>query len=665
MRTHRKYSQFVLWRDAANLRELVQLPHLALARVEPVVRGLRGGAMMDLVFHSAHGVAVIPCIEIVPEMLVQREMSPFVWPHDAASGFADGVAGELERALLPWIESLTLARQLNAETSRSFAGGDAAHVITSAREAGFIGASPYGTVLEKAAPYAYAVRFAENARAAIRDSHGALGAAMLRAHAREICVDFGSEERRTLAERWYGGTFSALNGEGGFDLSISDASNAIDASVRVVLGENSGDRTHVDVATPVPTDVMVSYDPHDAAACGSFTVRRTAPNEPRPAFIPARPQAAGGSSGRILFVLREDCERAPDADSDEACALASLLRAEGFSVDLVPASRALPAQYDLVHAFTLARVNELFPALQAARASAVPVVVSPMLHDICAQGAWGTGIIRALLRVSTDETDLQDNLQLLSQRRLDAPGLSSKHQEPFAGYENAVRQALGIAGAVVSTCAAEESLVRRFGFTGPIVNAPPAVFASGLAAAETPVAGDFVLSHVPIEARSNVLLLVRAAVSARLPLILAGPVTDPEYALAVKEQAGDRVVFAAEPDAAAAEAMYRGATVFADVAWVRFGLHRLMRAAASGAALVAPTDAQMRSRLGSEAVWEVDPASQDSIETGLRDAWMHAREQRGIVAGTARRAGSLVDPRAALVAAVQAYACAQRPSTPA
>ena len=74
MRTHRKFSQFVLWRDAAHLREVVKLPHLAFARVEPVVRGLRGGALMDLTFCSGDRVAVIPCIEIVPEILVQREM---------------------------------------------------------------------------------------------------------------------------------------------------------------------------------------------------------------------------------------------------------------------------------------------------------------------------------------------------------------------------------------------------------------------------------------------------------------------------------------------------------------------------------------------------------------------------------------------------------------
>ena len=619
---------------------------------------------MDLVFCSTSGVAVIPFVELLGEMLVQRELSPFVWPEQARA-LGDAAVDDIERALLPWVESLTLGRQLNDQTERLFGDGDAEAMVSSARDAGFLGASPYSHVLQEAAPYLYACRFSENRRVAIRDPRGAFGAALLSAHAREVAVDFGSEERRSLAQRWYARSFAQLNSHDAFDLSITDGSNAIDAAVRIVLEETGqSEGTRVDVATPVPTDVMVSYDPQDAPVCRSFTVYRRAGEHVRQTFVPARPQAAGGSSGRILFVLRDDYLRAPDADTDEASALASLLRAEGFAVDLAPAARAVPAQYDLVHAFTLARANELLPALQAARASGVPVVLSTLLCDICAQGAWGTGIVRALLRASADETDLEDNLLRVSQRRLDAPGLTSKRQEPFDGYEAAVRQALQIAGAALCGSAEEEALLRGFGLGRQAVIARPSLFASGVCDAP-PVPGDFVLAHAPIEPRNNQLLLVRAAVSARLPLVVAGPIAEPEYAMAVKEQAGERVVFLAEPDEATAEALYRSATVFADVAWIRFGIHRLLRGAASGAALVAASEARMRALLGSDAVWEVDPGSQVAIALGLSDAWMHAREQRGMVTASARRAGSLGDPRAALVATVQAYAAAQQARTPA
>lgn len=621
---------------------------------------------MDLTFCSGDRVAVIPCIEIVPEMLVQREMSPFVWPHEAAAALADSAAEDIERALLPWIESLTLGRQLNAPASRSFAENDAARIVAAAREAGFLGAAPYRTVIQDAAPYLYAVRFAQNQRVAIRDPRGALGATILSVHTRETYADFGGEEIRFLAERWYARSFAAPGEKETFDLAMTAESGEIDAGIHIVLdGEPQDGGMHVDVATPVPTDVMVSYDSQDAPVCRSFRVHRNRSSELRPAFLPARPQAAGGSSGRILFVLREDYLRAPDADTDEAAALASMLRAEGFSVDIVPASQARPSQYDLVHAFTLARVNELLPALQGAKAAGVPVVLSPMLHDICAQGVWGTGIVRALLRVSTDETDLEDNLQLVSQRRLDAPGLTSKRQEPFAGYDAAVRQALESAGAALCASAEEEALLRGYGFSRQVTLTRPCLFAYGGAAVFPPVAGDFILAHAPIEARNNQLLLVRAAASARLPLVLAGPVTEPEYAIAVKEQAGDRVVFLGEPDEAAADALYRSATVFADVAWIRFGISRLLRASASGAALVATPEAQMRTMLGEKTVWEADPASEASIAVALRDAWIHSREQRDLIAASARRAGSLGDPRAALVATVQAYAAAQQAQTPA
>lgn len=664
MRTHRKHSQFVIWSDDALLRDVARLPHLAFARIEPVVRGLRGGALMDLVFCSPDRVAVIPCIEIDPEMLLQRECSPFVWPHESAMTLPNGAIEEFERVLLPWIESLTFGRQMNEQVSRSFGDRDAAAIVSAAAEAGFLGVTSYGRVLQEVAPYLYAVRFSENQRVAIADPQGAFGAAILGAHAREVSADFGSEERRSLAERWYARRFARLSPGDAFDLGIAHTAAAIEANVRIVLDAQAQQgETQVEVATPVPTDIMLSYDPQDAPVCRRFVVQRSTAREMRPAFVPARPQPAGGSSGRVLFVLREDYLRAPDSDTDEAGALASLLRAEGFTVDLAAASRAVPSQYDLVHAFTLPRANELLPALQAARACGIPVVVSPLLDDICAQGVWGTGIVRALLRVSTDETDLEDNLDLVAQRRLDAPGLTSKRQEPFDGYEAALRQALAIAGAALCASADEEALLRGFGFGRDVISTGPCLIAA--AAGPAPFEGDFVLAHAPVEARSNLLLLVRAAVSARLPLVVAGPITDPEYAIAVKAQAGERVVFAGEPDEPAAEALYRRATIFADVAWIRFGTHRLFRAAASGAALVISGAPHVREMLGNDGVWEADPASQASIALALRDAWIHARGGGGVISATARKAGELADPRASLLATARAYAAAQGARAPA
>lgn len=663
MRTHRKYSQFLLWDDAAGVREVAQLRHLVSARIEPVVRGLRGGALMDLTFIAEERVIVIPCIEVVPEMLQEREMSALVWPHEAAHQIGEGAVEEIERALLPWIESLTLARQLNSETVRAFGSRDANATVAAARGARFLGAAPYTDVIHDGAPYLYAVRFAQNARIAVRDRCGAYGAALLGRHAREVCADFGDAERDALVRRWYAARISDLRAaERPFDLALYGAGEeAVEADVHLLLDAQEEDP--VRIATPVPSDVMFSFDPQDAPACRAFALQRSSVRPARTVHVRPAPAAGGGSSGRILMLLREDYLRAPDADSDEAQSLAALLRAEGFSVDVRTPSQARPAEYDLVHAFTLARVNELLPVLTAAQSARIPVVLSPFFQDLRTGGTWGTAIVRAVLASSNDEIDLEDSLDLVAQRRLEAPGLSAKSQEPFAGYEGAVRAALAIAGAMLTGNAAEAQELQALGFSGNAFTVWPCV--TDTEPAPCPVGGDFILAHVPVEARSNVLPLVRAATASRLPLVVAGEIVEPEYALAVKHQAGENVFFLAEPDAATAAALYRAARVYADVSWVRFGVHRLMRAAASGAALLTAPDANLRAVLGPDAVWETDPTSQRGIALALSDAWMHAGKQPKALDAAARQAGALADPRAALLAAVQAYAAAQQVRAPA
>lgn len=659
MRTHRKYQQLLMWREPSLLREVAQLRHLVSARIEPLIRG---GALLDLVCCDGERVAVIPCVELDTAMLMEIEMSAFIWPHEPARILGDGAVSEFERALGPWIESLTLARQLNEETIRAFGDRDADALVSTAREAGLVGAASYTRVFEDLAPYVYAARFAQNGKVAVRDARGGSGTALLAACAREVQADFETDGRRALVERWLGRTLSAIEPDIIFDVAVYRHDSArIDARSRIVLDAPRGEGAYLEVSTPIPMDLTVSFE-GGSPACRGFAAHHAQPTL-RPTFVPAAPAASGGSSGRIVMVLRNDYNRAPDSDTDEAQAMAQLLRAEGFAVDIAAASAALPAGYDLVHAFTLARVDELGPVLESAHASGTPIVLSPLLHDVSAQGSWGTGIVRSVLRLDIDETDLEDNLRLIASRRLEGPGLSSKRQEPFAGYDAAVRRALQLAGAVLARPGEEETLLRSFGYLGEIVPSSPCVFATRTPASDAPpVAGDFILAHVPLEARSNLLLLVRAAASARLPLVVAGSITEPDFTATVRDQAGDQVIFLPEPDAATAQTLYRSARVYADVSWVRFGAHRLIRAAACGAVLVTAQDAGVRDVIGPEAVWEADIASQESIALALADAWMHASPQAPAMLAAARRAGALGDPGTALTATARAYAAASRPS---
>lgn len=628
------------------------------------MRGLRGGAFLDLVCIAGEDVAVVPFVEIVPEMLAQRESSPFVWPAGAAEILGEERTEEFERALLPWLESLTLGRQLNAETVRTFGDEFARKLFEAARGARLPGAARYAHVLEDAAPYTYAMRFAHEARAAVRDANGAFGSVLLARHAREVRADCGSH-RNELARRWFGNAhFGALESDSGWDVAVCPAGEQLEAAVRVTLDGTQTDGRIVRVATPVPTDVMISFDSNESPVCRSFAVR-VRQRKPRESFVHPLPAAAGGSSGRILMLMRDDYARVPDADADEALALAALLRAEGFTVDVAGATAARPAEYDLVHAFTLARANELEAPLSAAQAANVPIVMTPFFSDVSAGGAWGTAIVRALMRVAADETELEDSLTLVAQRRLEAPGLSAKRQEPYPGYDEAARAMLQRAGAVLVSGAEEERRVRDFGFTGSIQTAGPCLV-TARGDDESPVrGGDFVLVHAPLESRSNLLMLVRAAVKARVPLVIAGPLVDPEYVLALREQADERVTILSEPTESQAERLYRSARVYADVSWVSYGIHRAIRAAACGAALVVSKDSYTVSLLDGETLWEADPAGETALAIALGDAWKNARERHAAIERNGCRAADLGDARAALVACVRAYSAAQSARAPA
>lgn len=664
MRMHRKYRPFASWCEPALVGAVARLRYLAAARLEPVVRGLRGGALLDLVCISGDDVAVVPFIEIVPEMLLERESSPFVWPAEAAAVLGEERTEEFERALLPWIESLTLGRQLNAETVRMFGDESACKLFQAARDEHFPGASLYTHVLEDAAPYLYAVRFAEGRRAAVRDEKGAFGSVLLARHAREVRADCGAH-RNELARRWFGkAIYGAIEPESVWDVAVCPAGEHLEAAVRITLDGSEADGHLVRVARPVPTDVMVSFDSNESPECRSFAVRG-ASKTPRESFVHALPAASGGSAGRILMLMRDDYARAPDADTDEAFALASLLRAEGFSVDVAGASAARTPEYDLVHAFTLARANELEAPLAAAQAARVPIVMTPFFTDVSSGGAWGIAIVRALVRVAADETELEDSLTLVAQRRLEAPGLSAKRQEPYPGYDEAARAALRRAGAVLVSGAEEERQLRAFGFTGTIQTSGPCLLADR-GEDEPPVrGGDFVLVHAPLEARSNLLLVVRAAVKARVPLVIAGPLVDPEYVLTLREQADEQVTILSEPTASAAERLYRSARVYADLSWVPYGIHRAFRAAACGAALVVSKDSYAVSLLDGEALWQADPADEAALSIALGDAWKRAHERCAAIERNGRRAAELGDAREALVACVRAYSAAQLPRAPA
>lgn len=552
-------------RDVQRVRELVRLEHLASARLE---RAQDAAALfLDLVFMAGTQTALVPLIELTPQFLEARESSPFVWPADIAAMVEHEALAAIEEALLPWAQAHYFGGLTGAEVIRMFGSDDASRRFARARNAGFLAAAPYERVFAALEPYRYAARFAAGKAVHARDRDGAAGAAALSKIAASVSAALEDPQLEAFAREW-------------FDLDVYGSSNET-PDVTIVRGRN-----------PV------------VQAKGEAEVRHVAP----PVF-----PAAGGSSGRILLLVRDDFRELPDADTDQALLLAARLRGEGFTAGVVAAASAQPEQYDLLHCMCAAYPEQAVAALRRARAAGKPVVVTEPLDERDGESSWGEAIVPHVLRASGDEIALEDHLELLRRRRLDAPGVDLK-QEPFPGYRALMEEVRSLTA--VRIWAAAPAFL------------PPAAAADWR---ERAGLGPFVLAHAPLGPQHNQFALVRAAAKAGVPLVLAGPVADAAYAAHVRAIAAENVVFLEEPDLHEQWTLYAQARVYADVSWwTACGGRRQMAAAAGCATVFAPG---------------VDPADEDAIAAALRAAWARVDD--------AVSAGEGTDP---LTPVVQAYA---------
>jgi len=616
LRFHSHYPLFQIWRG--DCRRIVRGDTLSIARFEPTVEEtVGGGALLDLLFFDGERSAIVPYIRLQSAFLQQRERTPMVWP-SAARDLGRDVLLELERLVLPWLQSLTLARQQNEENVRTFKDGKVRDLFDSARDAGFLGAARYRHIMPAFAPYVYAARFCANRTVFVDDPLGANGAAMLAERAKNLRADLGSAERNALANAWFGKDVFGEAAASPCDVVIAPAGNSLDARVaRITLDSKEEGAYHVGAAAAVPADVMISFDPDDTMVASTFSVRANVPFELRAPMRTDASIAAGGSSGTILMLLRDDFERAPDADVDEARSLASRLRAEGFTVELASPSAVGDERHaDLVHAFGLA--NGMDGALEKMRRKNVPIVASPCIGATVEDAVWGPEIVSAAWGYAGDDGMLREYLDLIALRKLNT---ETTAKAPELGG------ALRHVDVALAAAAGEETRLRgSYGFTGEIVRYAPVAARPGCAAADiVPITGTspFVLVHAPVRWGTNLPLLAYAAVEQGLQLVVAGPSVDVAAMRYAARQAPELVMHVAAPSEEQQESLYRGARVYADLSWSPRGYSRIARAAAGGCRLL------LSSNLHAAELWPgaavADPASPASVSAALSKAWNQAQ----------------------------------------
>lgn len=650
MRINASPPMLAVCRSGADLDRLVTPQSLSVARLEAVFTRREQGALgLDLVFARGGEVAVIPAIRIAHEMLLERESSPFIWPRDAAA-LPESTLDAVEAAVLPWLEALAMTGQVNGEHVRRFSESLGVRDFELARNAGFAGAATFRDAAAAISPYVYAQRFAAGASVGVADARGANGAALLARSARRVHCDLGDAALNALAARWYGSAVSFGRVEEPREIGIGIA------GTRVELRFDDSCEYAVQVATPVPSEILVSFDPEDAPPCRTFSVTCKERSPGRSSLLPAGDAPCGGSSGRVLLLHADVPMNQRGAEWDDRAELARRLAHEGFTVEMAPpAAAGDPSHFDLIHAFDLGRDPAIARYLGEGRRHGIPIVATAGFANDGGEFAWAAQVVNALMRVAQDETTLEQHLEMMALRRLAADRPTPAAHEAGAAYAAAVREALAVVDVLLTGTAAEERFAREHCAYSGEMRAVTAYAASADPEAIDELAGtwDFALAHTPIASNSNLFMLSRAAQKLDVPLVIAGPVGDALYFAYLREAFDGRTVLLPHATPAQVSGLYRRARVFADFSWSQPSLHRLVLAAAAGCNL-AVAHASPAAGLWNSMVFTGDPAAIGSVEQALAAAWAAPRDPA--LAAAAARDG---DPNRAFLDTVRAYGLAQ------
>jgi hypothetical protein len=617
MRTHRVFPalQPWLWRTDL-LRDLVRADRLVATRIEPIVRSREPAAFIDLHFSDGERNVTVPLVYLDLAQLDLRESDPLVFPHGIVNVVSDASASGVVERLLPELER------------RAFTGGfwtedvihsGAAPAFERARERGFFGAAPLAVALPRIAGAVYAQRFAAAKRVVAYGSDASEAAAFLRAGAQSCFVmdDAGMD-----ASAWYG-AFEAASRFDACDLAIGHGPAPVRAivSVRLDAGEHAGNRFVS--AAPLPADVMLSFDPADGAAAGEFSVVTEREPFTRPASAVELPSAARGSAGRIAIVVRPDAVLVPDADTDEAAALAGALRAEGFTAEVLHDAGALSAfAPDLVHLFGARPGGYARRVADWAGAARKPLVIQALHEAPAAGGYWGAMVAPYCFGYSADEHSVGTYLDLLARGAVEVDGVNATtlFAPVTAGLPEAER-VLALADVVLVNSERERGSIAGLRARRPtyVVPSLPIALAEPAPVGAYVGSDPFILVHAPVGPEANQLMLARAAGEVGVPMVIAGAVADPAYAERLREFAPQAIVLLGEPSPGLVARLYRSAAVIADAAWTTRGHGRLVTAAAMGAALVCSQRRWLD--LPEAGRWTVDPADVRSIARGLGSAW--------------------------------------------
>ena len=647
MRLHNRFSYLWPCYNAEFVSAMLSEENLFAARFEPVY-SQRYEAFIDLSFERNGEWMIVPMLRADGVSIMVPENPPLTWPA-SYERFDCAELRRVEDRINPWLQSLTTARLVNDAAVRYFRDSNEVRAnFEYARSRGWIGSAPYADVLRSIGPAAYGLRFARGRQVALSGSTAVNAAAVLSSVDSKIDADFPQNDA-SAARSWLAGlTLKQIDTSKRYDLYVGPRAEQLKAPYCIFTdGDVELGERKVQVAEPIPADVMLSFDLEDGPLAMTFAVTETKLDARR---VSLNPRAAlGGSSGCVRLVVRDDGARFGDADTDAAEVLASELRTEGIDAEVTIASRVDVTKTDVIHVFGLRHGASLVELLRDAEPAGVPIIVTPYADDRRGEAISGPSGTLLIPRTTNDTVAFDDYTWAFARRRI-----TNLSQGDW--YDDVAKVLLARASCAIVTAPAEADFLReKLGYRGVSIPVPamPSLAAPNESIGSVVGPDEFVLLHGPIEPRMNQLFTAVAAQREGLPLMVFGPVADIEFYRYVNEVAGPGVIMLRDDALSENEiaAIYGRARVVVDPSWSSRGLHRLARGAATGAAIVASSNAYAHEVWG-DLVRTVDPADVDGIAMALRGAW----EQQPRIAHALRaRTAEKCDPYAVLVATVSAY----------
>jgi len=336
--------------------------------------------------------------------------------------------------------------------------------------------------------------------------------------------------------------------------------------------------------------------------------------------------AFGGAAAplRCYVALSDAALAAGDAAYGAALAVGSALGCDEVSVDVAGYDGRPLEPYAFVHVIGLDDPQAAVELLVAARARGIRTLLTPLFDDAPNGGYWGARTHARTLALGDDEDVLGLYLGAVVARETAFAGSASHATpcEPCPGFRTAQRTALAYADVVFVASASEGKGIRALGVErvfAAYVPAPHDVPPSD------PGVAPYVLAVAPVGPLHASATLARAAARAGLPVRFTGAVVDGAYAARARSYLDDRSSFApGDPGS--------GARVVADVSWSGTDLSALASHAMHGVPIVGSNRAGVREVLGSNGVWEVDPADEVAIAVALCEAWNGAADHAAALA---------------------------------